>query len=514
MGTQADHTPTAYEERFLKKAEAATCPMTTRTREPVRIVSLVPDEHSLHGVAVGSTTPALLPFRFTGKGSSVIFDFGEHLVGRAAFSFDVEDNPQDAPVKLRFSFGELPSELFYPTDDYDGWLSDTWFQEETRFLDATPSVLQLERRFSFRYLKVELLGISTKNSLVLEQVSCIQQSSAKELDISASRYPGILGTIDEISRRTLRDCMQDVFEDGPKRDRRLWLGDLRLQALANYESYRNHDLVKRCLYLFAGTRDINGRIASCLFTEPVVRPDTIYLFDYYLLFVPTLLEYYEASGDRETLEELYPVALRQIKLGRKQLGSIPDDESWWAFIDWHPDLDKRLPALGILIYCMEAGIRMAGILGDTETAEELEGLIGRSRNRADQSYDPLLGLYLSGTQRQASYASQIWMVLSGVADTDRAREILSRDLSTTCLSITTPYLMHYYVEALIKAGLREQAHEVIREFWGGMASLGADTFWEVYRPEDLYFSPYGSFLVNSYCHAWSCTPIWLLKQLM
>jgi hypothetical protein len=36
-------------------------------------------------------------------------------------------------------------------------------------------------------------------------------------------------------------------EDGPKRDRRLWLGDLRLEALANYETYRNFDLVKRSL---------------------------------------------------------------------------------------------------------------------------------------------------------------------------------------------------------------------------------------------------------------------------
>ena len=36
-------------------------------------------------------------------------------------------------------------------------------------------------------------------------------------------------------------------EDGPKRDRRLWLGDLRLEALANYETYRNFDLVKRLL---------------------------------------------------------------------------------------------------------------------------------------------------------------------------------------------------------------------------------------------------------------------------
>ncbi|MFR6136264.1 MAG: hypothetical protein ACLUI0_06370 [Blautia massiliensis (ex Durand et al. 2017)] len=55
--------------------------------------------------------------------------------------------------------------------------------------------------------------------------------------------------LDRVSLRTLQNCMQDVFEDGPKRDRRLWLGDLRLQALANYETFKNYDLVKRCLYL-------------------------------------------------------------------------------------------------------------------------------------------------------------------------------------------------------------------------------------------------------------------------
>ena len=57
--------------------------------------------------------------------------------------------------------------------------------------------------------------------------------------------------LDRVARHTLRDCMQTVFEDGPKRDRRLWLGDLRLQALANYATYRNYDLVKP-LYLLAG----------------------------------------------------------------------------------------------------------------------------------------------------------------------------------------------------------------------------------------------------------------------
>ena len=69
--------------------------------------------------------------------------------------------------------------------------------------------------------------------------------------------------LDRIARRTLRDCMQTVFEDGPKRDRRLWLGDLRLQALANYATYRNYDLVKRSLYILAGTATDKGLVGTC-----------------------------------------------------------------------------------------------------------------------------------------------------------------------------------------------------------------------------------------------------------
>lgn len=60
-----------------------------------------------------------------------------------------------------------------------------------------------------------------------------------------------LKAIYDVSVKTLLDCMQTVFEDGPKRDRRLWLGDLRLQALANYYTFNDLSLVKRCLYLLA-----------------------------------------------------------------------------------------------------------------------------------------------------------------------------------------------------------------------------------------------------------------------
>ena len=50
--------------------------------------------------------------------------------------------------------------------------------------------------------------------------------------------------------------------------------------------------------------------------------------------------------------------------------------------------------------------------------------------------------------------------------------------------------------------------------WGGMLDQGADTFWELYNPENPTESPYGSDMVNSYCHAWSCTPTYILRELL
>ena len=62
--------------------------------------------------------------------------------------------------------------------------------------------------------------------------------------------------------------MQDVFEDGPKRDRRLWIGDLRLQARTNYATFKNYDLVKRCMYLFAGLTRADGKIGPASLQSP------------------------------------------------------------------------------------------------------------------------------------------------------------------------------------------------------------------------------------------------------
>jgi hypothetical protein len=52
---------------------------------------------------------------------------------------------------------------------------------------------------------------------------------------------------------------------------------------------------------------------------------------------------------------------------------------------------------------------------------------------------------------------------------------------------------------------------MLETYWGGMIAAGADTFWEVYDPAQPLSSPYGDIHINSYCHAWSRTPSYLLR---
>lgn len=78
--------------------------------------------------------------------------------------------------------------------------------------------------------------------------------------------------------------------------------------------------------------------------------------------------------------------------------------------------------------------------------------------------------------------------------------------------MVTPYMYHNYVDALISAGEKDKALDVLSAYWGGILNEGADTFWELYNPENPNESPYGGTIVNSYCHAWSCAPAYFLRK--
>ena len=115
---------------------------------------------------------------------------------------------------------------------------------------------------------------------------------------------------------------------------------------------------------------------------------------------------------------------------------------------------------------------------------------------------------------EVNVASQVWMVLAEVFDTKKNQKIMQETVKQhfPIKGIATPYMYHHVVEALFIADCSEEAIKLMKDYWGKMIELGADTFWEAFKPEELDFSPYGSPILNSYCHAWSCTPAYLIGK--
>ena len=450
--------------------------------------------------------------------TSIVLDFGNHYVGYFSFSASTEGSHQDAPALLRIKFCESERELDEENDDYNGWISKSWIQEELIHVDDFSALVHLNRRYAFRYVKIEAISLSSKYNIVIEDAYADTVTSADDNSVEVFGNNDLERELDKVSIRTLRNCMQEVFEDGPKRDRRLWMGDLRLQAISNYATFKDFNLVKRCLYLFAGCADDEGRIPACLFISPNIVGDDTYMFDYSLFFIATLRDYMQYSGDEESVRELLPAAIRQWELSKERFNGedlIPDsDEIGWCFLDWNLDLNKQAGAQFVYIYSLKALKEIFIQLNELERLSELEEEIEAKTNAARKFlWDENKGLFVSGADRQISYATQSWAILADVLNGPQDYFELMNRLSKhgdTCPMIT-PYMNHVYVEALISAGMKEEAYIHMCYYWGGMVREGADTFYELYDPNDPNQSPYGSCAVNSYCHAWSCTPTYFLR---
>jgi alpha-L-rhamnosidase len=118
---------------------------------------------------------------------------------------------------------------------------------------------------------------------------------------------------------------------------RIRIGDLRLQALANYKTFQDTLLAKRCLYLFAGTPfHEDGRLAATVYEHPQVTSGGQSIVDFTLIYAAALL-------DKDTGKDLFSVALRQaeIAVGRtnsewvyhvENIGGMTDFGAW-HFVD-------------------------------------------------------------------------------------------------------------------------------------------------------------------------------------
>lgn len=444
----------------------------------------------------------------------ICLDFGRHITGYFEFSLGQYDIYIDAPVRLKIKFGETPYEMRRDFSTYKEGLCSSWLQEEIINVD-TKGVVKLPRRYSFRY--VEISVIASPKPIMLDNFVAISCTSADYSKLEDFNITEKLKKIDKISVDTLSECMQEVFEDGPKRDRRLWIGDFRLEALANYYTFKNLDIVKYCLYLFASFENEEKLLPSYLYIKPQLETGDAYLVTYALLYTVTLCDYFEHTKDVEVAEDLFYVAKKQIDLTKKMLDEnkiiqMPKDYGWWSFVDW-AKIRPMTATMGIYIYTINAFSKFCEALGKAEEAKKYR-LFSEELKEASLKHLYNGEVFVNDyDENEYSVHSQIWMILSDVVSLEDSKRILKECLNNEkYIAPATPYMHHYVVDALLKVGMYDDAKKYILDYWGEMVNLGADTFWEAFVKDAPYFSPYDDAVMNSACHAWSCTPTYFIRK--
>ena len=448
-------------------------------------------------------------------GDSLVLDLGNHYVGYLSFKVWHANWYNDAPLRLELYYCETARELEDDCDDYHGSLCRSWLQDEIINIDF-PGVHTIPRRHAARYVRIKVL--CTSQPVILSEFTFEAETSA---DMTALKPCGVtdseLAAIDRVAVHTLRNCMQRVFEDGPKRDRRLWIGDLRLEALANYYTFGNLELTRRCLYLFgAADRNQYGVMPGYVYENPIFVSGYWTILDYGFMFVNTLCDLYSHTGDADTFRDLYPVAkgiLDSAEAHKDEQGMI-DTTCGDAFIDWCPGLHKHAALEGVYLYTLKLWSEALEAQGNPEAATYRARLeAGRAAAR-QTFYDEEKGAFINPRDEyQYSVHATAWMVLGGVLQGEEAKRVLLDVIhAENSVKPFTPYMHHYAVDALFLVGERAEAEQYIRRIWGGMVKDGADTFFEAYVPDDPEFSPYGDRKMNSHCHAWSCTATYFIRK--
>lgn len=521
ISVQSQDYSQSQRDSWLKKAEELTPVLRETKNKPQYLVKSIKDSNAFQGWKMEKTAEmSALYDNSLKKVKEVTVDFGKHMTGYYTFFVKTTDRAQDAPIRLKFTFGEVPAELNTPFDPYPGQLSRAWLQDEIVTVTQVDQYITIPRRISGRYMKIELIAGAPDFDFALTDMYFTSTTSAKDIEVTLSKNTSQqIKDINRVGIETLRECMQTVYEDGPKRDKRLWIGDLYLESLANNYSFKNDQLTKRCLYLLAGLAAKDGTLHANIFEKPEPHPQYgCYLLPYNLLYNVALLEYLKATNDTETAIDLWPVVKRQIEDALTHLNEnnlFDSNKRYsWLFLDWKDGLDPNTPMQGLMTFSINQSYELAKLIGKQDEVKNWpvisKKMVEAARNTL---YDKKRGVFVSGANKQISCLSQAWMIISGTLNKSESQKALKTALSLNETVLPgSPYGYHYLIEAMVKSGMKDEALQTMQNYWGAMINKGADTFWEVWDPKNEYLSPYNFFPVNSYCHAWSCTPVYFINK--
>jgi alpha-L-rhamnosidase len=238
------------------------------------------------------------------------------------------------------------------------------------------------------------------------------------------------------------------------------------------------------------------------------------------------LDYHLYTGDDEFIVQIYNEAKTLMKFCLDRVddrGFMNARSEDWVFVDWAPIDNKGDVSFIQILFArsLESMATIAKICGYMDEYEKYTLLFKKtlkncfaffwSKEKQCFTHGPALADHVMVTK----YANII-ALLFGYLDSEK-REMVVQNvmMSDNVFKITTPYMKFFEMAALCEVNRFDQVKNYIEEYWGGMCSLGATSFWEQYDQNQsgvdhyaMYGRPYG----KSLCHAWGAGPIYLLGR--
>ena len=308
----------------------------------------------------------------------LVLDFGEELVGVLDLTVEAE-----GATSLELIYGEDLEEALLFQDPFP---PEHWYhQPRDRFpLAAGPQTVRHPGRRAFRYVNLVVHGPGRLRlrgaQMTLEHAPVTDRGWFNCSD-------PLLNAAWQISRRTMRLCLQGFYEDGVKRDGMLWIGDYRVEFLCAHYLFGESRLARRSLEMFAQCRHENGSLSAvALLAGGHLYPRIAYLGDlstpgglhrwvlanYCADFVSSVWEYVLHTGDTALATTLGPTVhgvlgyLETVDLAQvtSSAGFItdnqPEQQDWWG--------SRAALAYQLAAACAD-GAQLAALLGEAGPAD-------------------------------------------------------------------------------------------------------------------------------------------------
>lgn len=346
-----------------------------------------------------------------------------------------------------------------------------------------------------------------------------------------------LNEIWDISARTIKLCMEDVFTDCPCYEQSLWLGDGRNIALFSYPLYGPWDLGRRCIRLGGYSLD-NYPIAG----SQVPSGWDCLIPAWSFLWGLSAWDYFEETADLDFLEEVFPMLEKNVDGAWMHI----DAESGlfemytWNLFEW-VETDTHQPRMiydsMLLSAAIESAMKCAQVLGYTEKASGLksrreclnlainatwdEGMraypdsLRKPTDYRPPSLPPNLAPVQVGEKhfgpcRDFSVHTSMLSILYSIAN-DRVREQAAENTLSTrenMIQVRNMFAKFYLYQTLEKLGEASRIMPLLTRDYAPMLERDSTTTWE-------NFMPYGDgFPCRSHAHAWSAGALHFIYRLV